>query len=384
MNPRRRVALVLSGGGARAAYQVGVLQAISQLRGRVPGNPFPILCGTSAGAINATALAVFADNYNVAVRKLIRIWRNFHVGDVYRAETLDFLGTGLRWGGALTFGWLLRQTPRSLLDNQPLAELLDHVYDFSAIERAIEAGHLRALSVSASSYRTGESRVFFQGRAELHGWQRVQRTGTRTQLDVRHLLASSAIPFVFPAVDIGGEYFGDGSMRQLAPISPAIHLGADRVLIIGAGRRPFEGGDGNCDGASSGSEYPSLAQIAGHAMSSIFLDGLSSDLDRLQRTNKALERFTAQQRGQAGVRLRPIETLVIEPSRPLDALAWEHRRAFPLTMRMLLRGIGAMRSGGATLLSYLLFEPAYTRALIALGHHDAMARRAEVEYFLRL
>ena len=377
MNPRRRVALVLSGGGARAAYQVGVLRAISELRGRVPGNPFPILCGTSAGAINATALAVFADNYNIAVRKLIRIWRNFHVGDVYRAETLDFLRTGLRWGGALTFGWLLRQTPRSLLDNQPLADLLSHVYDFSAIGRAIESGHLRALSVSVSSYRSGESRVFFQGRSELHGWQRVQRTGMRTELDVRHLLASSAIPFVFPAVDIGGEYVGDGSMRQLAPIAPAIHLGADRVLVIGAGRA----NEPRAAPPAQAPAYPTLAQVAGHALSSIFLDTLAADIERTQRINHTLSLIPPAARADSA--LRPVELLVISPSQRLDDLALRHVHELPGTVRTLLGILGVRPNDHASgaLASYLLFEPGYTRALMQLGWRDTLSQREEVERF---
>ena len=378
MNPRRRVALVLSGGGARAAYQVGVLRAISELRGRVPGNPFPILCGTSAGAINATALAVFADNYNIAVRKLIRIWRNFHVGDVYRAETLDFLRTGLRWGGALTFGWLLRQTPRSLLDNTPLRGLLERVLDFASIEAAIGRGDLRALSVTASGYSSGESLAFFQGAPELQPWRRAQRLGVRAQLDVCHVMASAALPFVFPAVKIHREYFGDGSMRQLAPVSPAIHLGADRILVIGAGRTAEEGRMRAVGG------YPSPAQIAGHALSSIFLDTLEVDLERLARINDTVSRLDETRRAEAGIALRPIECLVIQPSQRLDTIAARHAHSLPMQLRIVLRGLGTLRRDGSTLLSYLLFEPGFTRALIELGYHDAMTRAGELRRFLRI
>ncbi len=232
-----RAALVLTGGGARAAYQVGVLLAVREVWGKRPGNPFPILCGTSAGAVNAVALAVFSADFNEAVRKLAFIWRNFRVDHVYRADTLAIAESVMRWGSAVFLGWLFRQSPRSLLDNAPLRVLLENQLDFGSIDRAIAAGHLRAISVTASGYTSGESLAFFQGSDDLQAWRRAQRVGVRTRLTVEHLLASSAIPFVFPAVRINREYFGDGSMRRLAPISPAIHLGADRILVIAGGRR---------------------------------------------------------------------------------------------------------------------------------------------------
>lgn len=372
-----KAALVLTGGGARAAYQVGVLSAISEIRGRRPGNPFPILCGTSAGGINAASLAVYSDDFSAAVRKLVWIWRNFHVDQVYRADPAALLATGLRWGSALMLGWVVRQTPRALLDNAPLRALLAEVLDFPAIERAIAAGHLHAVCVAASGYSSGENLTFFQAAEGVAPWRRTHRVGMRARLGVDHLLATSAIPFVFPAVKINREYFGDGSMRQLAPVSPAIHLGADRILVVGSGRLAEEG-------RQRSESYPSLAQIAGHALSSIFLDGLAVDLERMQRINATLGAFSPAQREAAGLTLRPIETLVISPSKRLDAIAGHHRGDLPRGMRTVLRGIGAMRREGSTLLSYLLFEPGYTRALMELGAHDTMARRDEVAAFLRV
>ena len=372
-----KAALVLTGGGARAAYQVGVLSAIREIRGRRPGNPFPILCGTSAGGINAAALAVYSADFSAAVRKLAWIWRNFHVDQVYRADAAALLGTGLRWGSALMFGWAVRQTPRALLDNSPLRRLLAQVLDFSAIERAIEAGHLHAVCVAASGYSSGENLAFFQAAEGVEPWRRAQRVGMNEPLGVDHLMASSAIPFVFPAVKIHREYFGDGSMRQLAPVSPAIHLGADRILVVGSGRLAEEGRQ-RSDG------YPSPAQIAGHALSSIFLDSLAVDLERLERINATLGAFSQAQRDAAGIRLRPIETLVIAPSKRLDAIAGRHRDALPRGLRMVLRGVGATRREGSTLLSYVLFEPGFTRALMELGTQDTLARRDEVAAFLRL
>lgn len=372
-----KAALVLTGGGARAAYQVGVLAAIREIRGRRRGNPFPILCGTSAGGINAAALAVYSSDFNAGVRKLAWIWRHFHVDQVYRADAPTLLMTGLRWSGALLLGWAVRQTPRSLLDNSPLRELLVRLLDFSRIRQSIDAGHLHAVSVSASGYSSGENLAFYEGAPEVQPWRRAQRVGMPATLGVEHLMASSAIPFLFPAVMINREYFGDGSMRQLAPISPAIHMGATRILVIGSGRLAEEGRQ-HADG------YPSLAQIAGHALSSIFLDGLTVDLERMQRINSTLNAFDEAERDAAGLVLRPIETLVISPSQRLDAIAGRHRDALPQPLKTLLRGVGAMRREGSALLSYLLFEPGFTHALMQLGYEDAFARRAEVEAFLRI
>jgi len=372
-----KAALVLTGGGARAAYQVGVLGAIREIWGARPGNPFPILCGTSAGAINATALAVYSHDFSMAVRRISYIWRHFHVDQVYRADALALAGNGLRWGGALLTGWLVRQTPRSLLDNSPLETLLNRTLDFSAVGRAIDAGTLSALSVTVSGYTSGESLAFFQAEDGIAGWRRAQRVGVPASIGVAHLMASSAIPFVFPAVPINREFFGDGSMRQIAPISPAVHLGAERILVIGAGRLSEEG-------RQRTEAYPSLAQIAGHAMSSIFLDSLAVDLERLERINRTLGHLDQAGRMAAGVGLRPIEALVISPSRRIDAIASQHRDSLPRALRLVLGGIGAMRSSGSTLLSYLLFEPGYTRELMELGYEDTMARQREVADFLRV
>jgi NTE family protein len=370
-----RTALVLTGGGARAAYQVGVLNAIRIIRGRRGGNPFPVLCGTSAGGINATTLATYAEDFNLGVRKLAGIWANFRVEQVYRADAAALLGSGLAWGSALVAGWLVRQSPRSLLDNAPLRTLLGNVLDLAAIPRAIAAGALRALCVSASGYTSGESLSFFQAAPGVAPWRRTQRIGVPTVIGLDHLMASSAIPFLFPAVRIHREYFGDGSMRQLAPISPAIHLGADRILVIGAGR-------GTIEQRVRTESYPSPAQIAGHALSSIFLDSLAMDLERLQRINTTLDAVTAQGALPAGIGLKRIQTLVISPSQRFDPIAARHAASLPRALHLFLRGIGATRQNGAALLSYLLFERGYTRALMQLGLRDAMARREEIARFL--
>lgn len=376
--PLAGTALVLTGGGARAAYQVGVLLAIAKLAKHRRRNPFPILCGTSAGAINAASLACLADNFGKSVAVLASFWRNLHAADIYRADPLGVGISGARWLSTLALGWLFRSTPRSLLDNSPLHTLLRRQLDFPGIERAIAKGALHALCITASGYESGDSISFFQAHPDAQNWRRVQRIGMRSVIGVEHLLASSAIPFLFPATRIHREYFGDGSMRQLSPLSPAIHLGAQRLLIIGAGRhnehperRPVD-------------TYPSLAQVAGHALSSIFLDSLAVDIERVQRVNRTLALIPEETRSHAELSLRPIETLVITPSERLDRIAAEQAHTLPWPIKRLLGGIGAMNRRGGALTSYLLFEKNYTRALIELGHADSMAMANEIGDFLDL
>ena len=386
MEMQKKTGLILTGGGARAAYQVGVLQAISAIlleAGWAPArNPFDIICGTSAGAINATALACRADNFGEGVQKLLDVWQHINVEQVYRADSLGVIRSGARWLSLLSFGWLLRTwraaPPSSLLDNTPLASLLHRLLDLPRLDAVLQQGLLHALAVTASSYTGGQHITFYQSAADITPWIRMQRSALQGQIGVEHLLASAAIPFIFPAVplyvDGHREYCGDGSMRQLAPISPAIHLGATKVLVVGAGRLTEAGRE-----VADTAHYPSLAQIAGHALSSIFLDGLAVDIERLNRINLTLSMLPAEFLTKTP--LKPVELLVIAPSRRLDDIAVRHVARLPAPIRTLLSGIGATEARGAALASYLLFEAHYTCELIRLGQHDTQARKADVLAF---
>ena len=367
------VALVLTGGGARAAYQVGVLRAIAQMMPRNTASPFAIVCGTSAGAFNAAALAAGADDFRRSVVMLMGVWKNFRAGEVYRADVAGIAASGARWLLALLLGGLGRNNPASLFDNAPLAKLIADRLDLTRIARAIDSGALQALAITASGYTSGQSITFFQGGEATDTWRRARRLGTPAVIGIDHLMASAAMPLIFPAVRIDNDYYGDGSMRQIAPLSPALHLGADRLLVISAGRM----GAPWLDRAASNG-YPSLAQIGGHALTSIFFDALEADIEQLERINAAVAQSPMPLHDAKGQALRRVDYLLLTPSAGLDEIAAQHLDALPRPVRFFLRGIGAMRRSGSSLASYLLFERAYTRALIRLGCADTMARRGEV------
>lgn len=369
MGRRPKIALVLTGGGARAAYQVGALRAIAEMLPGGSPSPFAIVCGTSAGAINASMVAAGARDLAGAVARLESLWGSLHARDVYRAHPLRLAG---RWFASLV---RRRWRPASLLDCSPLAGLLARTVPFEDIGAALEAEALEALAVTALSYRTGMSVTFCQVRPGAAMWEREQRRGVGTAIGVDHLMASSAIPFLFPPVAVDGEYYGDGAVRQVAPTAPALHLGADRILVIGVGRS----GPGS---ASAVAAPPSLAQVGSQVLAGIFTDALGTDLERVRLVNAAVRQIPLDQLERSPVPLRDVALMVIAPRVALEDLALRYVRELPWGLRLMLRGLGGHGRGGAGLLSYLLFEPGYCRALVELGYRGAKARAAELDEFL--
>jgi len=372
-------ALILSGGGARAAYQVGVLKALAEILPETQNNPFPIICGTSAGAINALALAAHTGTFREAVHDLERIWANLDLSHVYKHGWLD-LGRGMgKMGMSLFNEGMGRDKPLSFLDNSPLRELLGKAIQFDNIDQSIREGKLEAVCVTAMGYSSGESVSFFQGGPQLTDWRRYRRVGRSARLSVEHLLASSAIPTIFPTVKIGQEYYGDGALRQLAPISPALHLGADRVFVVGvsSNRNPLHWGK-----TRAAKHSPSIGQVIGHLLNSAFVDSLEGDIERLDRVNELINLVPKDALEASGLPLRPVDSLVISPSQALDKIAGRNIRYLPKSMRFFLRSTGSTaHGGGATAASYLLFAKPFCDELISLGYQDTMWEIESIKTF---
>jgi NTE family protein len=373
-----KTALVLPGGGARGAFQVGVLKAIAEFLPRRAPNPFAVLSGTSAGAINSVVLASKAHRYRLALAELERVWGNFHCDQVYRTDNATMLKSSLHWMASIVLGGWLVGTPRSLLDNSPLRALLSRNVRFPLIQEAIDKGCLDAVAVTAAGYATARSTSFYQAGPGPEEWARTRRIGVHGDLHLDHLMASIAVPMIFPPVLIEGEYFGDGAMRQATPLSPAIHLGADRILVIGvrdetADRPPTPGRP---------QALPSFAQIAGYMLDTLFMDGLYSDLERMTRINQLIDSVAPEYRSGSMSKMRPIDTMLVVPSKDLRVIAQKHKRHLPFAVRALLRGVGGKRSSETRLLSFLLFEQAYTRELIQLGYDDAMQVKDQLRDFV--
>jgi NTE family protein len=361
-----RLGLVLTGGGARSAYQVGVLKGIADLLRRGSACPFPIITGTSAGAVSAIALASDAAHFRRSVSAIERVWRDFRVHQVFKADAVSMLRSGLHWFLAfLTGGWLV-QPPHSLFDNSPLWELLRTHLHFDGIPRSLYKTHLHAIGISATCYGDADSVTFFAAEPGAEPWKRVYRKGVRATLTLDHLMASLAIPFLFRPVLLNDAYYGDGAMRQTSPLSPAILLGATRLLIIGVNdpvptgalplRPPIE---------------PTFSQMFGFMLDSLFMDTMNASLERVNRYNESAD-------------MRPIDTLVIMPSRDVNEVARRHVDELPRALRTLLRALGAHNSPNSLLLSYLLFERGFTRELIEMGYEDAKTRAVEIRDFLQL
>jgi NTE family protein len=372
-----KLAIVMTGGGARAAYQIGVLKAIAEMLPTGAPCPFTIICGTSAGAINAASLAAKADHFKNSVRRMHSVWSNFTSDKVFRTDVVGITITGVHLLLAMILGGLGKHSPIFLLDRTPLRKLLEKYIDSGQFQRAIETETLHALSINATGYSSHQSVAFFHGHASLKNWKRALRIGISTRITVDHLMASSAIPFLFSPVKLNREYFGDGSIRQSAPISPALHLGADRILVIGNRKVEID------LERISNPKPPTLGEIAGHTLNSIFLDSLDADLERLQRINKTVNLISEKEREKNGLTLRQIEVQVISPSNDIGKMAADYAHELPWSIKTLLRSIGAYSKTDSSFMSYLLFEKGYCNALIKLGYDDTVREKENIMHFLR-
>lgn len=369
---RPTVGLVLTGGGARSAYQVGVLVALAELMPRTR-NPFRVIVGTSAGAIAAGVLASEAHHWRRAVAGLERVWANFRSEQVFHVDPVHMLRAGCHWVLALVSGGLVLSPPKSLLDNTPLRQLLGIHVDCAGVRRSIARGHLNALALCSTSYGTGRSVAFYDGIESIHEWSRERRIGRRSELTLDHLMASSAIPLLFPPMRLGDQFFGDGAMRQLNPLSPAIHLGADRLLIIGVRARRQAGVVVDRPEMT----MPTPGEIFGYMLDTLFTDQVYGDLEQVERINQLVTAAPEAARG-----LRYVETLMLAPSVDPREIAARHVADMPHGLRALLRVIGGRGASGLQLPSYLMFEAGYTRDLIKLGYHDAMEARSQLMGFM--
>lgn len=371
-----KTALILSGGGARAAYQVGVLKAIAELIPDTGHNPFQIICGTSSGAINAVKLATEADHFHQSVSNLERLWSNLESHDVHHVGLRSILKGLVKLFASFFHSGLSEGKPLSILDNEPLYQLLLNNVDMTRLQEMIDTDQLHALCIAALGYSSGHNISFIQGHDSIAGWTSARRSGVKTKLTHEHIMASAALPAIFPSVRINREYFGDGALRQTAPLSSPLNLGAKKLFVIGVSANaslPYE--------REKIYHSPSIAQVLSQLLNSAFIDSLEEDVDMVKRINSFSEALTKQKQKELGV--NTVDVLVIEPTIKFDELAGKYIQNLPSTMRGLLKIIGANpKGGGSSLASYILFEREYCRALIRGGYQDAMDQSEKIREFI--
>jgi NTE family protein len=370
----KKTALVLQGGGARGAYQVGAIKAIAEITQRRL-SPFKIVCGASVGAINAASIAMASNDFQAGARHIEELWRSLNSSSIFHTQAMPLFATASRWAMSPIFTRLGYPTRGGFLNYEPLKILLKREFNRAHLKRAIRTGSLHALSITASSYKRGEAVAFFEGAKEIKEWSRSRRRGTRAKISADHILASAALPFAFAPVRLESGYYGDGSLRLTSPLSPAIHLGADRILVITTR-------DGNTIPPTDGvmEESPSIGEMAGHALDVLFNDSLESDHERMMRINQTISLVTPEARKNSP--LRAIETVLLKPSRDLRDVAKDHAKKVPWSVKFLLQSMGT-KDGDGRIESYLMFEQDYIGALIDLGYTDTMNNAGTIKKLLR-
>lgn len=370
-------ALVLSGGGARGAYQAGVLNATAEIASRLgQKRPFEIYTGASAGAINASFLASQADNFLQATENLAGLWGTLGSTQVFRSDALSLGKIGAKWMRDLPLGGMTGFSPGpSLLETNPLRELLQNNLDFSKINSHIQSGVLKALAVTAVDYHTSMAATFIQGSEDLSMWVRSRRFSQKADIHTEHIMASAAIPLLFPPIEIGGRFYGDGCLRNQAPLSPAIHLGATKLLVVGVRRQT----DLNLQNQSLELQIPTLARVINTLLNAVLLDGIELDVDRLKKINEFMERVPTELHHQ--MNFRKVDFTWIHPSVDIGQLAYDHAHKLPRFIRYLLRGLGPSEDS-KEIISYLLFDPVFCQKLMDIGYDDAMNSKDEIERLL--
>ncbi len=373
--------LVLTGGGARAAYQVGVIKALSEILGK-DESPFRVMTGVSAGAINTAYLLSRADHFKVAAQGLWDLWERLDSEMVYRSDAVSVASLGSKWLGTLGLGGMMnREKANHLLDTSPLRTLLAQELHLDRVPGFFKKGILKGASFSVTNYLTGTAISFFDGEESIQPWVRSTRIGVKVPLTLEHVMASSAIPVFFPPESIDGALYGDGCIRLSSPLSPSLHLGAEKIIAVGIRYMRTNDQIVEMNQSLKRAEL-TIAEIGGVLLNAVFLDSLENDAERLERINHTISLMTDEQRKSNPNQLRQVPLLVLRPSQDLGQLARGTLKEFPRMIRFLLKGIGAKEDKGWDLLSYLAFERAYTGQLIELGYYDTLRKKGIIEKFV--